>query len=63
MNLNFQIKFYYFLIVNVLATSTATGMFVQPSFDRPNENVTVIIGNSAILPCFISNLGDHKVNK
>lgn len=34
---------------------------VLPSFDRQNENVTVIIGNYAVLPCFISNLGDHKV--
>jgi len=34
---------------------------IVPSFDRTNENVTVIIGNSAVLPCFISNLGDHKV--
>ena len=35
---------------------------VLPSFDRQNENVTVIIGNYAVLPCFISNLGDHKVS-
>ena len=34
---------------------------LKPTFDRQNENVTVIIGNSAILSCFISNLGDHKV--
>lgn len=33
----------------------------MPSFDRPSENVTVIIGNAAVLPCFINNLGDHKV--
>lgn len=35
---------------------------VSPTFDRPTENVTVIIGSSATLPCFISNLGDHKVS-
>jgi len=34
---------------------------VMPSFDRPSENLTVIIGNAALLPCFINNLGDHKV--
>lgn len=40
---------------NVLAT-------VMSSFDRTSENVTIIIGNSVVLPCFISNLGDHKVS-
>lgn len=35
---------------------------VLPTFDRTNENVTVIIGSAAVLPCFISNLGDHKVS-
>ncbi len=34
-----------------------------PNFDRPSENVTVIIGSFAILPCFVNNLGDHKVCK
>lgn len=62
MNSNLLFKFYLLLIVmNCLAITTTSGMFVQPTFDRPNENVTVIIGNSAVLPCFISNLGDHKV--
>ena len=46
------------LTVNILATSST---FIQPTFDKSNENVTVIIGNSAVLPCFINNLGDHKV--
>lgn len=51
------------ILLNLLASTTTTdAMFVQPSFDRASENVTVIIGNSAVLPCFISNLGDHKVN-
>jgi len=54
----FLLKFYIFIIVNILATSS---MFIQPTFDKSNENVTVIIGNSAKLPCFINNLGDHKV--
>ena len=34
---------------------------VPPTFDRLSENVTVIVGNAALLPCFINNLGDHKV--
>lgn len=50
-------------LLNLIATTTTDAMFVQPTFDRSSENVTVIIGNSAVLPCFISNLGDHKVNK
>ena len=33
----------------------------MPTFDRAYENLTVIIGSSATLPCFITNLGDHKV--
>lgn len=32
-----------------------------PKFERPSENVTVIFGSTALLPCYISNLGDHKV--
>ena len=51
-----------FLLMCNLLIATTSAMFIQPTFDRTNENVTVIIGNSAVLPCFISNLGDHKVN-
>ena len=36
-------------------------MSLTPTFDRQSENVTVTIGNTAILSCFINNLGDHKV--
>ena len=36
---------------------------VMPTFDRSTDNVTIIIGNAAVLPCFINNLGDHKVFK
>jgi hypothetical protein len=46
-----------FIIANLLGSTLA----VVPTFDRSSENVTVIIGSSATLPCFISNLGDHKV--
>ncbi len=47
------------LLTNNIKFISAT---VMPSFDRLTENVTVIIGNSVVLPCFISNLGDHKVS-
>jgi hypothetical protein len=42
-------------INNILSMSTT------PTFDRQSENVTVVIGNTALLSCFINNLGDHKV--
>lgn len=51
-------KFKYF-ILNFLQIFSCTAL--MPSFDRSSENLTVIIGNSAVLPCFITNLGDHKV--
>lgn len=59
-NLNFVCA--YFMLATSLITCYSV-LALMPSFDRTNENVTVIIGNSALLPCFISNLGDHKVYK
>ena len=50
------------LIISMICLNVRSILAIVPSFDRTNENVTVIIGNSAVLPCFISNLGDHKVN-
>lgn len=35
---------------------------MRPHFDRPSENVTVVIGSFAVLPCYVNNIGDHKVN-
>ena len=55
---------YILLIISfylLFASFSSLVQAVLPSFDRANENVTVIIGSSALLPCFISNLGDHKV--
>ena len=51
----------FVLLVIQILCSTDLILAAMPSFDRPSENVTVIIGNAAILPCFINNLGDHKV--
>ncbi|KAK3098502.1 hypothetical protein FSP39_020115 [Pinctada imbricata] len=34
---------------------------VNPSFDVPVVNITVINGKTAILPCSVDSLGDHKV--
>ncbi len=34
-----------------------------PTFDRTHENVSVVIGTSAVLPCLINDIGDHKVNE
>jgi len=50
-----------FIILSI--TLFHSTLAVVPTFDRQNENVTVIIGNSVVLPCFISNLGDHKVSQ
>jgi hypothetical protein len=53
-------KFYLLILLNVILNRVSAT--VMPTFDRLSENVTVIIGNSVVLPCFISNLGDHKVS-
>ena len=45
-----------------MAKSPVVKQLQHPQFDRPSENVTVTIGSLALLPCFINNLGDHKVN-
>ena len=34
---------------------------MEPTFDVSEENVTVLVGKMAILPCSISNQGDYKV--
>lgn len=49
------------LLSLVIYTVVGFVQAVAPVFDRPSENVTVIIGNPAVLPCIITNLGDHKV--
>jgi hypothetical protein len=55
---------WHLILINVLLFNVEfiLASSVKPTFDRTNENVTVIVGNTAVLPCFISNLGDHKVN-
>lgn len=49
------------LILNLYNIFLCTATYLMPTFDRAYENLTVIIGSSATLPCFITNLGDHKV--
>ena len=34
---------------------------VDPTFDVPILNVTVVAGQTAVLPCSIDNLSKHKV--
>lgn len=34
---------------------------LEPSFDVPVINITVVVGKTAILPCSVEFLGDHKV--
>lgn len=52
--------FFVIILINVILNHVSAT--IMPTFDRQSENVTVIIGNSVVLPCFISNLGDHKVS-
>lgn len=62
-------KGYFFAIVFIfmclnglaLARSPATRALL-PRFDRHNENVTVVIGSNAVIPCYVNNLGDYKVS-
>ena len=50
-------------IFNVLGEVTKSKKFAQqPRFDRRSENITVIIGSLAVLPCYVNNLGDHTVS-
>jgi len=34
---------------------------LEPTFDSASENVTMIAGQTALLPCFITYLGKYKV--
>jgi hypothetical protein len=55
-----SLLFFVTILINVILNHVSAT--IMPTFDRQSENVTVIIGNSVVLPCFISNLGDHKVS-
>ncbi len=55
-------SYLFFLIILINVILNHVSATIMPTFDRQSENVTVIIGNSVVLPCFISNLGDHKVS-
>lgn len=60
-NKNYQLLVYYYYYLCFIFNLNLT--YSMPTFDRFIENVTVIIGNNAILPCYINNIGDHKVCK
>jgi hypothetical protein len=49
-------------LIVLLLINNLNKILSMPTFDRHLENVTVIIGNTAVLPCYINNLGDHKVS-
>lgn len=38
-------------------------MALEPSFDVPIVNITVVAGKTAVLPCSIDSLGDFKVSQ
>jgi hypothetical protein len=47
--------------LNALALARSEANRSMPRFDRQNENVTAVIGSNAVIPCYVNNLGDHKV--
>lgn len=49
----------YILVFLVLIRKGA--LTLEPSFDVPVINITVVVGKTAILPCSVEFLGDHKV--
>ena len=58
-------KIYQLVIITVLLiicfydfSVLATG----PSFDVPIVNVTVVAGQTAVLPCSINRIGEYKVS-
>ena len=57
-----ETSFGFYVLYIVITFCVNSVLSAAPSFDRLTENITVVIGTSANLPCFISNLGDHKVN-
>jgi len=36
---------------------------LEPSFDVPIVNVTVVAGQTAVLPCSVESLGQYKVRR
>ncbi|XP_046574373.1 hemicentin-1-like [Haliotis rubra] len=45
------------VFLNVKADSPSSG----PMFEQPSENLTVIAGTTAVLPCGVKNLGSYQV--
>ena len=45
----------------VCAVCSSSGMDLEPTFDVPIVNVTVVRGQIALLPCSIDFLGKYKV--
>ena len=41
---------------------SVTAIAMGPTFDVPVVNVTVVVGQTAMFPCFIQHLGRHKVH-
>lgn len=49
---------YILVFLTILRKGALT---LEPSFDVPVINITVVVGKTAILPCSVEFLGDHKV--
>ncbi|XP_053392806.1 limbic system-associated membrane protein-like [Mercenaria mercenaria] len=50
-----------FLLCLTVLLINVCGAFSKPEFNVEKTNITVLEGGTAILPCAIVNLGDHKV--
>ncbi len=61
--MKFEINSLLIIVVLLTLTNNLSHVLANmlPAFEKTIENVTVIIGNTVNLPCFIINLGDHKV--
>jgi neuronal growth regulator 1 len=46
-------------LANISPSHTVLG--IEPTFDVPIVNVTVVAGQTAMLPCSIEDLGRYKV--
>jgi len=42
-------------------SASAAAIAMGPTFDVPVVNVSVVVGQTALLPCSILHLGRHKV--
>ena len=50
-------------VTNLVMLVLFTVLGIEPNFDVPMVNVTVVAGQTAVLPCSIDGLGKYKVSR